>query len=234
MLRGIEKNLVLILVVVGCLTALSLLDSLGVLKALHLQMDNLVDSIIAILAAAAVIITIPLFFSVLKSRRLLQKWERLFEENSLRSSFELCLTGASADHAVRALGECVEEVGEDLQEYISAAGISNLLDNEATRDYAFDAVIDQESVGQQGQKLRDEISSYGSIIIKTASSGDEKSVDSFLASLARYSADTGHRIGLAIFIADDIGNNAQTFAGKKSMGDAIILLIEKPSVSPVH
>lgn len=233
MLHRIEKNLLLIIFPVGALTIFSLLDSLGAFRLLDLHIEGTVDTVISALSVAAVLITIPLFLFVYRSRKFLQRWERLFEENSLRSSIELCLTESSAENALRAIAECVEEIGESLQQYISGVEMSSILSNKTAQSYGFDVLLDQDSVNSQGASLRKVLFEYGSVIVKISERGDEENVESFISSLSKYVTTTRHSIGLAIFISDDISASAHVLA-KHASGNSkisIILLIEKPTAS---
>ncbi|MER3407854.1 MAG: hypothetical protein C4292_03540 [Nitrososphaera sp.] len=256
-LRSIEKNFVIVIVIIAVTFAFSLLDTAGLLKYLNLYSETEHDVIATAFSIVSLAAMAPLLAYIVKSRRLLERWQSLFERNSLKASLEISLTGVSRGEIVRALAESVEEISEPLQEYLNAVGGSG---SDSDRDLAafqggrhgtdFEILIDPDSVVEPAAtttsaaaitpaagRLKSILREFGSVCVKV--SGTETvnaaAAESFIQSLSRYASSTGNPVELGLLIGQDIEPGAYHVFEKSvhvgGKGIRNILIIEKPAAS---
>jgi hypothetical protein len=250
-LRSIEKNFVVVIAIVAATFAFSLLDTAGLLKYLNLYSETEHDAIATAFSVISLAAMAPLLAYVVKSRRLIERWQNLFERNSLKASLEISLTGVSRGEIVRALAESVEEISEPLQEYLNA------VEGRSDRDLAafqggghrtdFEILIDPDSVAEPAAadaaiipaagKLRAILREFGSICVKVsdAETVNAAVTESFIQSLSRYASSTGNPVGLGLLIGQDVEPGAYHILQRSVHADARkirnILIIEKPAAS---
>lgn len=246
-LRSIEKNFVIVIVIIAAMFAFSALDSAGLLKYLDLYTETAHDTVATIFSIISLAAMIPLLGYVIKSRRFLEKWQNLFERNSLKASLEISLTGTSREEIIRAVAESIEEIGEPLQEYLNAAEGTkgHLATLQTDRDAAdFAILIDPDSVRESpalpaGDKLKVVLREFGSICVKVQSDDmiSARTVESFIQSLSRYVSNTGNAVGLGLLIGQNVEHGAYRALGSVSVSTKKvhdILIIEKPTISNLH
>lgn len=243
-LRSIERNFIVVMIIIAATLAFSAMDTAGLLKYLDLYSENAHDTIMTIFSIISFIAMIPLLSYVIKSRRLLERWQDLFERNSLKASLKISLTGISKREIVRALSESLREICEPLQEYLDASedadNAAAVFKNERYAD--FEVLIDPDAVGPSTiasaeEKLKTALKEFGSICVKV--SKDEKidaiEVESFLQSLSRYSLTSGNPVGLGLLIGQNITPEAYRVATSANMKRIRnIMLLEKPVLSNLH
>lgn len=246
-LRSIEKNFVIVIVIIAAAFAFSSLDSAGLLKYLDLYSETAHDTIATIFSIISLAAMIPLLAYIVKSRRLLERWQNLFERNSLKTGLEISLAGISRDEIVRALAESIEEISEPLQEYLNTV--------ESNKDLAafqgeghsanFEILIDPDSLSKSsaisaGNKLKAVLREFGSICVKVSSDDrvNAATVESFVQSLSRYTSEFGNPVGLGLLIGQNVDPDAYR-ALERSVSINTkkirnILIIEKPTMSEIQ
>jgi hypothetical protein len=56
----------------------------------------------------------------IKSKRVLENWDDVFERNSITAGINISMSSRTREEAVHAIAETVEEIGSQLREYISS------------------------------------------------------------------------------------------------------------------
>src|SRR5215467_2984496 len=112
---SIEKNFYLIICLISSLFVLSLLDILDVQDLFPVSLDSVIT--VFAISIAILAYTIP---NVVKSKRMLRACADMFERNSIRAGLNISMSNKSKENTVHAIAETIEEVGEQLRNYISS------------------------------------------------------------------------------------------------------------------
>jgi hypothetical protein len=252
LIHVIEKNLLVIMVIIVAMAVVSILNTLGVLEYLYSHdADYVVDVVLSVIL---VVVLVPLIILLLKSRRTLDRWTDMFERNTIVTTMNIAMTNRSKEEAILALPHSIQQISEPLQEYIYSKrnDMSEFL-NVSVNKLVFDVLIDADHVlsdGSDGSSsnsidisnyLKKVLKEYGSIIIKIIDSTvDRHSVEVFTDSLSQYNAMTNNEIGLGLMIGEDVAENAKIYAinvsspyhrRKKRGGIKFLVVMAKPSSS---
>lgn len=248
-LGSIEKNFVIVIVIIAATFVFSSLDSAGLLKYLDLYSETAHDTIATIFSIISLAAMIPLLAYIVKSRRMIERWQNLFERNSLKTSMEISLTGVSKKEIVRALAESIEEISEPLREYLNAAEgkeKSTVAFQGREHSVDLDVLIDSNYIGGSsaspaGDKLKAVLREFGSVCVKVSrdsESVDAAAVESFISALSTYVANTGNKVGLGLLIGRDVEPEAyralEASASVNAKKFYNLLIIEKPMVSSIQ
>lgn len=227
LIYSIEKNIFIVIGVVVALAAISVIDTLEVMGITDLINENLDDTIIAILSLISLAALLPILQLSLQSKRVLEEWADMFENNSIKNSIIMSLTSISKEDVLRSVAETVEEMGDLLLQYIEKEDPSELFDV-SVGGHTHDVLVDLETVkAEKGSDLKKILADYGAIIIKISDGKVSKDdVESFSDSLSAYAMQRRKKnaIGLAIMIGREISPDAYSHEGK--VRD--MLLVEKP------
>jgi hypothetical protein len=234
MVRVTGKNFIIVIGIVAAVLIFAIIDLLqqgGYLRLL--PNDDMTDIIIAGLVAISLAALLAAFWMLLKSRKLLNKWANVFEENSIRSGMSIAMADKTKEEAIRAIAEVVEQIGEPLRKYIASKNNLNdffdvTFDRRAKNGKgqhqhqqqrtSFDVLIDLDHVLQKTETsndaihndLKETLKKYGGIIIKIIDGTiDKRSVQSFSSSLSNYmSVSKKNKVGLALIIGDYVAPDA--------------------------
>ena len=169
-IRSVEKNLLLVIFILIPLVAFAILDTLEVFKQINIH-----DIIIVILSIILTIVSVSLYWFSRKSRYILHRWAKMFEESTISSLMNIYLKDRSKEEVIKSLSESIEQL-YPLQEYIvkRPSNVAKFMDVKVNEDLVFDILIDKERILNENNKnntdtinLYKEIERYGSIIVNT-------------------------------------------------------------------
>jgi hypothetical protein len=196
LIRSAEKGTSFIIIAIVVLIVISLIDTFEVENVSELPpRDRSLDVLISIFSVVVLGVTGIMFRSLLRSRRSLEKWADMFEQNAMRSSLNIALSGKSKEEIVRALPEVVEELGEPLQAYISKGPFTEFFDVIIKDQNRFDILIDSQRIisSKDQLNLKQLLSEYGAIAARIIDKDiDENDVALFSDSLHRYKSKSGN------------------------------------------
>jgi hypothetical protein len=234
-IRSVEKNLLLVIFILIPLVAFAILDTLEVFKQINIH-----DTIIAILSIVLTIISISIYWFSRKSRYILHRWAKMFEESTFSSLMNIYLKKRSKEEVIKSISESVEQL-YPLQEYIvkRPSNAAKFMDVKVNEDLIFDILIDKRILNENNKKNTDtinlykEIERYGSIIVNIVEHTIEKpTVELFFNSLLKYISLSKNKIGLALIIGDTANQDCFDLAHKLNLKNSKIIrhfmLIEKP------
>jgi len=243
-----QKNLYIIIGLIGALVALSILNIFGALNYFSTsseQVDKIVDIILLLVLIA---VLVPLTLLLLRSRNVLDRWTDMFERNTIATGMAIAMNKRSKEEAIRALVQSVHEIGEPLEEYIASrkSDLREFCDvsiGEGNERITYNILIDSSHLLTDGNvnkskisDLRNVLEDYGAVIMKIVDGYVERShVESFVDSLTRYVSISKKRVGLGIIIGEEFSPEAKESANKfisqrrKVVSNKPLLLIDKPS-----
>ncbi len=242
LIHSVEKNLYVVLAVIVSIATLSLLNTLGILNYLHPEnVDYFVD---LTLSVVLIIVVVPLVFLILKSRKVLDKWNDMFEKNTISTSMNITMKDRTEEAALKALSYAVGEFAEPLQAYIESkkSDLSEFLDVKVNDDIKFNVLLSSNHMLNDGStisnNLKQILQGYGSIVIKIVDGViDKTTVESFVNSLSTYASLTKTGIGLSLIIGEEIRRDGQEFANKtsylKRRKIQNVVLLSKPSIPSI-
>lgn len=225
LIHSIENNIFIAIGVVAALAAISVIDTLEILRITDFIGENLDDTIVATLSLGSLAALLLILRLSVQSKKALEEWANMFERNSIKNSISMSLTSRSKDSVVRAVAETVEEVGELLLQYIQKGESSEFFDRDVGGK-TYDVLVDLETVKlEKGAELKKILADYGAVIIKIVDGTiSNNEVSSFSESLSDYSnyRHKKNAVGLAIMVGREITPEAYSAQAKD------ILFIEKP------
>jgi hypothetical protein len=188
-------------------------------------------------------VVIPLIILLLKSRKTLDKWDDMFETNTLSISIGIAMANRTKEEAFRAVMQSIEQINQPLNDYVTTnkSNFKEFMDVSVDKNITFDILIDSDHVLNGNNKdnsnsLRSVLKVYGAIILKIFDGKTDKvSVESYVNSLLQYTSRTKNQIGLSIIIGEEIRSETQEYASqllrkhKRSGKINNLILIEKPS-----
>lgn len=235
-IRSVEKNLLLVIFILIPLVAFAILDTLEVFKQINIH-----DIIIVILSIILTIVSISLYWFSRKSRYILHRWAKMFEESTISSLMNIYLKDKTKEEIIRSLSESIEQI-YSLQEYIvkRPSNLAKFMDVKVNEDLIFDILIDKERILNENNKnnmdtndLYKEIKRYGSIIVNVVDHTiDKPTVELFFNSLLKYISLSKNKIGLAMIVGDTASPDGFDLVNKLNIKNSKIIrhfiLIEKP------
>lgn len=227
LIHSIEKNILVVVGVVGALVIISVVDTLEIIGITDLIGESLDDTIIAILSLVSLAALLPILRLSFRSKRILEEWAEMFEYNSIKNSITMSLTSTKRDDILQAVAETVEEVGSSLLQYLEKGEYPELFDRDVG-GYVYDVLLDVDTVkAEKGIELKKILADYGAIIIRIHDGKISRSdVETFSNSLKSYAINKrkSDAIGLAIMVGREVDPEANIQYGKAKD----ILLIEHP------
>lgn len=231
LIKSFTKNIpfvVMILILIVSMTTLDLVMDLGFTRILS---DETIDTIIIAVSVFLILFTLFLVRPVLRSRKILDKWSNLFENNAIRTGIILTIRNNSKEEILYALPEVIDQIANPLEYYLSKSDKKEFYNVNIDDITTFDILIDKSTIKSiDSDSLKNTIQEYGSILIKIVDKAIDKSItEDFLKSLQKYKK-RGNKIGLAIMIGDSISQESYILANKikdRTISDNLIL-IEKP------
>jgi hypothetical protein len=240
LVRSIEKNSYVIIGIIIALLTLSTLDLLEV----HVHLPFSFDSIITVFSVASVIVLLFMLRLTARSRRILEDWADVFERNSIAAGIKISMDSKTREEVVRAIAENIEEIGPQLQKYISSKDkkYDEFFDitfgkdtaTAATTTAQFDIIIDKDNLkptkNNSYQELKLALQEYGSVVAKFVNGTiDGNTILSFSSLLSKYISITKNSVSLALIIGDDATSDAYNLASRqKDKKIGYIIIIERP------
>lgn len=238
LVRSIEKNSYVIIGIIIALLTLSTLDLLEI----HVHLPFSFDSIITVFSVASVVALLFMLSLTAKSRRILEGWADVFERNSIATGIKISMNSRTREEVVRAIAENIEEIGPQLQKYISSKDKYNeFFDITFGKETAttattaqFDIIIDKDNLkptrNNSYQELKLALQKYGSVIVKFVDGTiDGNTLLSFSNLLSKYIMITKSSVSLALIIGDDATSDAYKLASHpKSKKIGYMIIIERP------
>ncbi len=234
LIHSVEKNLYLVMAVIVSIAILSILNILGILDYLYSDdVDYHVDLILSIILVA---VLAPLLILIIKSRRVLDKWNDMFERNTIATSMSIVMANRSKEEALKSLTQSVGQISQPLREYMETKEFnpSQFIDLSINKEIKFDVLMSSDIL--QDSDLKEVLEEFGTIVIKIVEGTVYKTtVELFVRALNTYVSLTKSRIGLALIIGEEISEDAHQYANsvsnKRNKIDQLIL-ISKPSLPP--
>ncbi|HXV88234.1 MAG TPA: hypothetical protein VD710_03965 [Nitrososphaeraceae archaeon] len=231
LIKSFTKNIpvvVTILILIVSMTAMDLVMDLGIIRILS---DETIDAMIIAVSLFLILFTLFSVRPVLRSRKILEKWSNLFENNAIRTGIILRIKDKSKEEILDALPEVINQIAIPLEYYLSKSDKEEFYNVNVGDITTFDILIDKSTIKSiDSDSLKNVIQEYGSILIKIVDKVIDKSItQDFLKSLQNYKK-RGNKIGLAIIIGDSISQESYVLANKikdKTISENLIL-IEKP------
>jgi hypothetical protein len=243
LIHSVEKNLYIVLAVIVSIATLSILNTLGILNYLHPEnVDYFVDLTLSIVL---IIVVVPLVFLIIKSKKVLDKWNDMFEKNTISTSMNIVMADRTKGEALKAFAFSVGEISEPLQAYIESkkSDLSEFYDVNVNPDLKFDILLDVNHVLNDGSSisnnLKQILQDYGAAVVKIVDGTiDKNTVESFVNSLSTYASLSKTEIGLGLIIGEEIRREGQEFANKTSYLKRRridkLLLLAKPSIPSIQ
>jgi uncharacterized membrane protein len=243
LIHSVEKNLYIVLAVIVSIATLSILNTLGILNYLHPEnVDYFVDLTLSIVL---IIVVVPLVFLIIKSKNVLDKWNDMFEKNTISTSMNIVMEDRTKGEALKAFAFSVGEISEPLQAYIESkkSDLSEFYDVNVNPDLKFDILLDVNHVLNDGSSisnnLKQILQDYGAAVVKIVDGAiDKNTVESFVNSLSTFASLTKTEIGLGLIIGEEIRREGQEFANKTSYLKRRridkLLLLAKPSIPSIQ
>jgi uncharacterized membrane protein len=243
LIHSVEKNLYIVLAVIVSIATLSILNTLGILNYLHPEnVDYFVDLTLSIVL---IIVVVPLVFLIIKSKNVLDKWNDMFEKNTISTSMNIVMEDRTKGEALKALAFSVGEMSEPLHAYIESkkSDLSEFYDVNVNADLKFNILLDANHVLNDGStisnSLKQILQDYGAAVVKIVDGAvDKNTVESFVNSLSTYASLTKTEIGLGLIIGEEIRREGQEFANKTSYLKRRkidkLLLLAKPSIPSIQ
>ncbi len=247
LIHSIGKNLYVVIGLIASIAVLSIMNILGVLDYFS---PNRVDWVVDVTLLLVLIgVLVPLVLLLLRSRKVLDRWNDMFERNTIATAMRISMARRGKEEAILALAQSVDEIYEPLEEYILSkkSDLTEFLDvsiGDGKTSSPYDVLIDSSHVlnGDDKNKdnsLRKVLEDYGAVIIKIVDGYvDRSQVESFVNSLAKYASVSKNQVGLGIIIGEDISPEAKESVSKfisekrRRLPINHLLLIDKPSSPP--
>ena len=221
LIHSVEKNLYVVLAVILSIATLSILNTLGILNYLHPEnVDYFVDLTLSIVL---IVVVIPLVFLIVKSRRVLDNWNDMFEKNTITTSMNITMKERTELEALKALAFSVGEISEPLQAYLESkkSDLSEFFNVNTDAHLKFNILLDANHVLDNGSTISNDLirtlQDFGPVVVRIIDGAiDKKTVQSFVNSLSTYASLTKTNIGLGLIIGEEIQRDAQGSANNAS------------------
>ena len=221
LIHSVEKNLYVVLAVILSIATLSILNTLGILNYLHPEnVDYFVDLTLSIVL---IVVVIPLVFLIVKSRRVLDNWNDMFEKNTITTSMNITMKERTELEALKALAFSVREISEPLQAYLESkkSDLSEFFNVNTDAHLKFNILLDANHVLNNGSTISNDLKrtlqDFGPVVVRIIDGAiDKKTVQSFVNSLSTYASMTKTQIGLGLIIGEEIQRDAQGSANNAS------------------
>ena len=235
LIHSVEKNLYVVMGIIIAITVLSILNISGILDYFYSEdVDYHVDVLLSIIL---VLVLAPLISLVIKSRKVLDKWNDMFEKNTLTTSMKIIMADRSKEEALKAVILSIGQITEPFKEYKEStkSDLTEFLDVSLDQNTKLDVAMIADNLPPKS-RLKKVLDEFGMILIKVDDGTvDKKTIENLLKSLGKYVSNTQQNIGLLIIIGEEISEEAHLFVNqinnnKKIKIDQIILL-SKPSLN---
>ena len=232
LIRGVSKRVVLVIIFLCPLFLFSTIDALRLTGLKNILGDQVIDNTIVIFSGCLLVLVVFLFHSLLRSKKILNRWADVFERNSIIAGINISMNKLSKEEALTAIAESVEEIGQPLRRYFSnSLDVKKFIDVPLGKEIVFDVLLDKDIRGIPDD-LRNVLTEYGAVIIKIESGMvDADKVTIFSRLLSYYAKETKNYVGLPVIMGEDISDSAYNLVNT-SHDEVVkrIVLVEKPLV----
>ena len=107
-----QKNLYIVIGLIAALVVLSILNIFGALDHFSTsseQVDKIVD---LTLLAVLIVILMPFFLPLLRSRNVLDRWADMFERNTIMATMSISMTARTKEEAIFGLSQSIQEISK--------------------------------------------------------------------------------------------------------------------------
>jgi len=235
LIHSVEKNLYVVMGIIVSITVLSILNISGILDYLYAEeVDYQVDVLLSIIL---VLVLAPLISLVIKSKKVLDKWNDMFEKNTITTSMKIIMADRNKEEALKAVVLSIGKIIEPFKEYKEStkSNLTEFLDVSLDKNTTIDVAMIAGKLPPKSS-LKKVLDEFGMILIKIIDGTvDKKTVENLVKSLGTYVSNTQHNIGLVILIGEEISDEAHLFVNqinnnKKVKIDQLILMT-KPSLN---
>ena len=217
------------------ITVLSILNISGILDYFYSEdVDYHVDVLLSIIL---VLVLAPLISLVIKSRKVLDKWNDMFEKNTITTSMKIIMADRSKEEALKAVVLSIGQITEPFKEYKEStkSDLTEFLDVSLDKNTILDVAMIADKLPSKS-RLKKVLDEFGMILIKVIDGTvDKKTVENLIKSLGTYVSNTQHNIGLVILIGEEISEEAHLFVNQINNNKRIkidqIILMSKPSLN---
>jgi hypothetical protein len=199
------------------------------------EVDYHVDVLLSIIL---VLVLAPLISLVIKSRKVLDKWNDMFEKNTITTSMKIIMANRSKEEALKAVVLSIGQITESFKEYKEStkSDLIEFVNVSVDKNTIFDVAIIADNLPST-TRLKKILDEFGMILIKVIDTTvDKKTVENLIKSLDSYVSNTRHNIRLVILIGEEISEEAQLFVNQINNNKRIkidqIILMSKPSLNP--
>ena len=235
LIHSVEKNLYLVMAMIVSITVLSIFNISGILDYLYAEeVDLHVDVLLSIIL---VLLLAPLINLVIKSRKVLDKWNDMFEKNTITTSMKIIMADRNKEEALKAVVLSIGQIIEPFKEYKEStkSNLTEFLDVSLDKNTTIDVAMIAGKLPPKSS-LKKVLDEFGMILIKIIDGTvDKKTVENLVKSLGTYVSNTQHNIGLVILIGEEILEEANLFVNQINNSKRIkidqIILLSKPSLN---
>ncbi len=236
LIHSVEKNLYVVMAIIISISFLSILNVTGILDYFYSEdVDYQVDVILSIIL---ILLLAPLIRLVIKSRKVLDKWNDMFEENTITTSMKIMMANRSKEEALKAVVLSIGQITEPFKEYREStkSDLKEFLDVSIDKNTIFDVAMIADKLPSNNSRLKEVLEEFGMIFIKIVDgTADKKTVEDLIKSLRIYVSNTGNNIGLGVLIGEETSDDAHRLVNqinnnKRDKIDQIILM-SKPSLN---
>ncbi|MGE5633816.1 MAG: hypothetical protein ACM3VV_01160 [Deltaproteobacteria bacterium] len=230
LIHSVEKNLYVVMAIIISISVLSILNVTGILDYFYSEdVDYQVDVILSIIL---ILLLAPLISLVIKSRKVLDKWNDMFEENTITTSMKIMMANRSKEEALKAVVLSIGQMTEPFKEYREStkSDLKEFLDVSIDKNTIFDVAMIADKLPSNSSRLKEVLEEFGMIFIKIVDgTADKKTVEDLIKSLRIYVSNTGNNIGLGVLIGEETSDDAHRLVNqinnnKRDKIDQIILM----------
>lgn len=230
LIHSVEKNLYVVMAIIISISVLSILNVTGILDYFYSEdVDYQVDVILSIIL---ILLLAPLISLVIKSRKVLDKWNDMFEENTITTSMKIMMANRSKEEALKAVVLSIGQMTEPFKEYREStkSDLKEFLDVSIDKNTIFDVAMIADKLTSNSSRLKEVLEEFGMIFIKIVDgTADKKTVEDLIKSLRIYVSNTGNNIGLGVLIGEETSDDAHRLVNqinnnKRDKIDQIILM----------
>ena len=203
LIHSVEKNLYVVMGIIIAITVLSILNISGILDYFYSEdVDYHVDVLLSIIL---VLVLAPLISLVIKSRKVLDKWNDMFEKNTLTTSMKIIMADRSKEEALKAVILSIGQITEPFKEYKEStkSDLTEFLDVSLDQNTKLDVAMIADNLPPKS-RLKKVLDEFGMILIKVDDGTvDKLMVENLIKSLGKYVSNTQQNIGLVILIGEE-------------------------------
>ena len=165
LIHSVEKNLYVVMAIIIGITVLSILNISGILDYFYSEdVDYHVDVLLSIIL---VLVLAPLISLVIKSRKVLDKWNDMFEKNTITTSMKIIMANRSKEEALKAVVLSIGQITEPFKEYKEStkSDLTEFFDVSLDKNTILDVAMIADKLPSKSS-LKKVLDEFGMILIK--------------------------------------------------------------------